>query len=104
MGRNSSDYAWPEVWGWQLALSLVAITFFQEGRTLYDQAKNSILGRQESPPRSETCLDHVNSFEGDLHGNLEFGILNHAAGYLFANKKFEQDKKELVGEMNNALR
>ena len=104
MGRNSSDYAWPEVWGWQLALSLVAITFFQEGRTLYDQAKNSILGRQESPPRSETCLDHVNYLAEDLQGNPEFGILNHAAGYMFANKKFEQEKKELVGEMNNALR
>ena len=76
---------------------------FQAGRTLYAQAKNSILRRQESPPRSEICLDHVNSFS-KKERNLEGGILNQAAGYLFANKKFEQDKKELVGEMNNALR
>ena len=65
---------------------------------------NSRLRRQESPPRSETCLDHVNYMAEDLQGNPEFGILNHAAGYMFANKKFEQEKKELVGEMNNALR
>ena len=77
---------------------------FQAGRMLYDQAKNSILRRQESPPRSEICLDHVNSYGKDYQGNVKDGILNHAAGYLFANKKFEQDKKELVGEMNNALR
>ena len=77
---------------------------FQAGRMLYDQAKNSILRRQESPPRSDICLDHVNSAAPDFQGNLELGILNHAAGYLFANKKFEQDKKKLVGEMNNALR
>ena len=45
--------------------------------------------------RSDTCLAHVQS---------ETNVLAVAVGFMFANKKFEQDKKRLAEEMTDAMR
>ena len=50
--------------------------------------------------RSDTCLVHVHN----VHRSSEVKVLTVAVGFMFANKKFEQDKKRLAEDMTDAMR